>query len=175
LVLPQLGSVPKPATPLSAVKSELIKLQAVEISKKKEDTCPNCGAFVDLSDGKSLCPSCGGVLILPEIKIGELDSSKQKPLEEGKCPYCKKKITDLDSQFCPYCGKPIEGLQTVSAPKEIIEKTPAQEFSESIESAGKIIKFFVPDNLQYAIFNGAAILGSLESFRSLFIISFYNI
>ena len=57
LVLPQLGSIPKPVTPLSAVKSDLIKLQAVEISKKKEDTCPNCGAFVDLSDGKSLCPS----------------------------------------------------------------------------------------------------------------------
>ena len=51
----------------------------------------------------------------------------------------------------------------------MIEKTPAQEFSESIEAAGKVVKFFVPDNLQYAIFNGAAILGSLESFRSLFI------
>ncbi|MDX1797622.1 MAG: hypothetical protein R3255_03140, partial [Candidatus Lokiarchaeia archaeon] len=45
----------------------------------------------------------------------------------------------------------------------------AKEFSETIKSASKILKFFVPDNLQYAIFNGAAILGSLESFRNLFI------
>ncbi|MFX1593204.1 MAG: hypothetical protein ACFFB6_11410 [Promethearchaeota archaeon] len=169
LVLPQLGSIPKPVTPLSAVKSELIKLQVVEISKKKEDTCPKCGAFVDLSDGKNICPSCGGVLVLPEIKIGENDKYIQKPLKKGKCPHCKKDVADLDSLFCPYCGKPIESLETVTAPKELIEKTPAQEFSESIESASKVLKFFVPDNLQYAIFNGAAILGSLESFRNLFI------
>ena len=168
LVLHQLGSIPKPVTPLSAVKSELIKLQAVEISKKKEDTCPNCGAFVDLSDGKSLCPSCGGVLILPEIKIGDSHLSTKK-LGQGKCPHCKKDITDLDSIFCPYCGKPIEALVKKGVPKEVIEKSPAQEFSESIESASKVLKFFIPDNLQYAIFNGASILGSLESFRKLFI------
>lgn len=168
LVIPQLGSIPKPVTPLSAVKSELIKLQAVEISKKKEDTCPNCGAFVDLSDGKNLCSSCGGVLILPEIKIGEKDEIKQKT-QEGKCPHCGKDVSDLDSLFCPYCGKPIETLEAGNVPKELIEKTPAQEFSESIKSASKILKFFVPNNLQYAIFNGAAILGSLESFRKLFI------
>jgi len=128
LVIPQLGSIPKPVTPLSAVKSELIKLQAVEISKKKEDTCPNCGAFVDLSDGKNLCPSCGGVLILPEIKIGEKDEIKQKT-QEGKCPHCGKDVSDLDSLFCPYCGKPIETLEAGNVSKELIEKTPAQEFS----------------------------------------------
>jgi len=54
-------------------------------------------------------------------------------------------------------------------PKDIIEKTPAREFSDSIESASKIIKYFVPDNLQFAIFTGAAILGSLPSFQQLFI------
>jgi actin-related protein len=167
-VLPELGSIPKPVTPLSAVKSELIKLQAVEISKKKEDTCPHCGAFVDLSDGKNLCPSCGGVLVLPEIKIGEKVDNNQKA-KEGKCPYCGKVVPDTESLFCPYCGKPIDTFKSVDVPKELKEKSAAREFSESIKSASKIIKFFVPDNLQYAIFNGAAILGSLESFRKLFI------
>ena len=169
LLIPQLGTIPKPVTPLSAVKSELIKLQAVEISKKKRDTCPHCGAFVDLSDGKSICPSCGGILVLPEIKIGNQDKSKQTQLKAGKCPHCKKDITDLDSFFCPYCGKPIESIDTVEMPKDIIERTPAQEFSDSIKSASKIIKFFVPDNLQFAIFTGAAILGSLPSFQQLFV------
>lgn len=168
LLLPELGSIPKPVTPLSAVKSELIKLQAVEISKKKEDTCQHCGAFVDLSDGKNLCPSCGGVLVLPEIKIGESDQN-MKNLYQGKCPHCKKDVTDLDSLFCPYCGKPIESSEVMDVPKEIVEKSPAREFSESIKSASKVIKLFIPDNLHYAIFNGASILGSLESFRKLFI------
>ncbi|MFX1378407.1 MAG: hypothetical protein ACFFA4_04885 [Promethearchaeota archaeon] len=168
LGLPELGSIPKPVTPLSAVKSELIKLQAVEISKKKEDTCPHCGAFIDLSDGKNVCPSCGGVLVLPEIKIGEIDDSKQK-IKVVKCPYCSKDLPDSESLFCPYCGKPIETLETSNLPKKLKEKSPAQEFSESIKSASKVLKFFIPDNLQYAIFNGAAILGSLGSFRKLFI------
>ncbi len=168
LVLPELGAIPKPVTPLSAVKSELIKLQAVEISKKKEDTCPQCGAFVDLSDGKNLCPSCGSVLVLPEIKIGKQEDSTQKTIK-GNCSYCGKEVPDSDSAFCPYCGKPLESLETSNIPKDLGKKSAAQEFSESIKSASKVLKFFVPDNLQYAIFNGAAILGSLESFRKLFI------
>jgi actin-related protein len=168
LLLPQLGSIPKPATPLSAVKNELIKLQSIEISKKKEDTCPQCGAFVDLSNGKELCPSCGGVLALPEIKIGKKIDTNQKA-NKVKCPNCGENITDLESLFCPYCGKPIETLEKYGIPKELKEKSPAREFSESIESASKTLKFFIPDNLQHAIFNGAAILGSLQSFRALFI------
>ncbi|MFX0106629.1 MAG: zinc ribbon domain-containing protein [Candidatus Hodarchaeota archaeon] len=167
LLLPQLGSIPKPIAPLSAVKSELIKLQAVEISKKKQDTCPQCGAFIDLSDEKTICPSCGGILVLPEIKIGVLSEDKQ--IKKGKCPHCKKEVADTDSLFCPYCGKPIESLQTADIPEEIKERTPAQEFSEFMESASKVLKFFVPDNLQFAIFTGAAILGSLPSFQQLFI------
>jgi actin-related protein len=165
-LLPELGRIPKPVTPLSAVKNELIKLQAVEISKKKEDTCPHCGTFINLSDGKNLCPSCGGVLILPEIKIGSDEPSRQNT---GKCPNCNKEIPDMDSLFCPYCGKSLESIKSVDVPEEVIKKTPAQEFSETIESASKVLKFFVPDNLQYAIFNGAAILGSLPSFQQLFI------
>lgn len=168
-LLPQLGPIPKPVAPLSAVKSELIKLQSVEISKKNEDTCPKCGAFINLDDGKKVCPSCGGVLILPEIKIGTLNTNGQKKVEEGKCPYCKKELPDMDSLFCPYCGKPIESLKQTILPEKEIEKTAAQEFSEFMESANKLLKFFVPNNLQYAAFNGAAILGSLPSFQQLFI------
>ncbi|MFW9971892.1 MAG: zinc-ribbon domain-containing protein [Candidatus Odinarchaeota archaeon] len=166
-LLPQLGSIPKPVTPLSAVKNELIKLQSVEISKKTEDTCPHCGAFVDLSDGKELCPSCGGVLVLPEIKIGETEEIKQKK-KKGKCPYCGKNISDLDSVFCPYCGKPIETSEVYGIPKDLKGKSSVKEFSES-KSGKKVVKFFIPDNLQHANFVGAAILGSLSSFRKLFI------
>ncbi len=165
-LLPQLGKIPKPIAPLTAVKSELIKLQAVEITKKNEDNCPHCGTLVNLSDGKELCPSCGGVLVLPKIKIG---ASGTESKGTGKCPHCMKDIEDISSLFCPYCGKSIEALETVKIPEEVARKSPAQEFSEFMEAANKIIKFFVPDNLQYAIFTGAAILGSLPSFQQMFI------
>ncbi|MFX1570431.1 MAG: zinc ribbon domain-containing protein [Promethearchaeota archaeon] len=165
-LLPQLGKIPKPVAPLTAVKSELIKLQAVEIVKKKEDNCPHCGALVNLADGNEICPSCGGTLVLPKIEIGTLGQVNK---DIGKCPHCNKDIVDKTSLFCPYCGKAIEALGKVDIPKEITQKTPAQEFSEFMETANKIIKFFVPDNLQYAIFTGAAILGSLPSFQQMFI------
>ncbi len=167
-VLPQLGSIPRPKPTLSTVKTELIKLQAVEISKKQSDTCSQCGEMIDLSTGIEYCPSCGGRLSLPEIKIdlssrSEIEGSKKK---KGKCPYCKKEIQDATSLFCPYCGWSIE---TFEKPEISEEKTPAQEFVEYMESSSKVIKFFVPNNFQYAIFNGAAILGSLPSFQKLFI------
>ena len=169
--LPELGPIPKPVAPLSEVKNELLKLKAMEISEKKGDTCPQCGAYVDLSDGKKHCPSCNALMVLPEIKISS-EESKEKGKKsgiKGRCPYCKKDITDVDSVFCPYCGRAIEQLEKPKLDKEKFEKTPAQEFSQFFESANKVLKFFIPDNLQFAIFTGAAILGSLPSFQQLFI------
>ncbi|MHA2036038.1 MAG: double zinc ribbon domain-containing protein [Promethearchaeota archaeon] len=167
-VLPQLGSIPKPKPTLSAVKTELIKLQAVEISKKQHDTCSHCGALIDLSSGIEYCPSCGGRVSLPEIKIdlssGSGSGGSMKNLE--KCPYCNNEIQDTTSLFCPYCGRSIESLRK---PEISQDTTPTQEFTEYMEKSSKVIKFFVPDNFQFAIFNGAAILGSLPSFQELFI------
>jgi len=167
LVLPQLGKIPKTMTRLSEVKDELIKLQAVEISKKKEDTCQHCGAFIDLSDGKQLCPSCGGRLVLPEIKIGL--SSNKKKVSRGKCSNCKKDVSDTTSLFCPYCGKSLENLEPNKVLEDLNRIAPPLEFSKMLKKEDKLLKFFVPDNLQLAIFNGAAILGSLYSFQQLFI------
>ncbi|MHA2391686.1 MAG: hypothetical protein ACXAEX_06930 [Promethearchaeota archaeon] len=167
--LPQLGKIPRPKPTLTAVKNELIQLQAAEMAKKKRDTCSHCGAFVDLSTGIELCPSCGGRLSLPEIKI-DLTASNGSPVQKkGICPYCNKEIQDTSSIFCPYCGRSVEATQQPVRSTSIQGKTPAQEFSEYMEASSKVLKFFVPDNLQFAIFNGAAILGSLPSFQSLFI------
>ncbi|MBY8985643.1 MAG: zinc ribbon domain-containing protein [Candidatus Lokiarchaeota archaeon] len=167
-VLQQLGSIPRPKPSLSAVKTELIKLQAVETFKKQSDTCSQCGEKIDLSTGIEYCPSCGVRLSLPEIKIDlssriETQSIKGK---QRKCPYCRKEIQDSTSLFCPYCGKSVESIEQ---PKISKEKTPAQEFVEYMESSSEVVKFFIPDNFQFAIFNGAAILGSLPSFQKLFI------
>ena len=167
-ILPQLGSIPKPKPTLSNVKTELIKLQAVETSKKQHDTCSNCGEMIDLSTGIEHCPSCGGRLSLPEFKIdlssrSETKGSKKK---KGKCPFCKKDIQDATSLFCPYCGRSIE---TFGKPEISKENTPVQDFVEYMESSNKVIKFFLPDNFQFSIFNGAAILGSLPSFQKLFV------
>ena len=167
-LLPQLGSIPRSKPTLSTVKTELIKLQTVEISKKQRDTCSHCGEIIDLSTGIEHCPSCGGRLSLPEIKIDLSSRSETKGSikKQGKCPHCKKKIQDASSLFCPYCGRSIE---TFEKPEISKEKTSAQEFVEYMESSSKVIKFFIPDNFQFAIFNGAAILGSLPSFQKLFI------
>ena len=170
LLLPQLGEIPKSTTPLSEVTNELIKLQTIETSKKKEDTCQHCGAFVDLSDGRELCPSCGGRLILPQIKLGlSIDSKKEKKRKQGTCPHCKKDVSDFESLFCPYCGKSLESFDTTSAPELSKQTPPPFEFPVMLKKEDKLLKFFVPDNLQFAIFNGAAILGSLPSFQQLFI------
>ena len=83
--------------------------------------------------------------------------------KKKKCPYCKKKIQDATSLFCPYCGRSVE---TFENPKISKEKSPTHEY---MESSNEVIKFFIPNNFQYAIFNGAAVLGSLPSFQKLFI------
>ncbi|MHA2180256.1 MAG: double zinc ribbon domain-containing protein [Promethearchaeota archaeon] len=165
-VLPQLGSIPKPRPTLSTVKTELIQLQAVEISKKQRDTCSHCGAIIDMSSGIEHCPSCGGRLSLPEIKLDISSRSSTNGSKNTKCPHCKKEIQDNTSLFCPYCGRSIE---TLDQPKTSKEEAPPQEFSEYVDSSNNLIKFFIPDNFQFSIFNGAAILGSLPSFQKLFI------
>ncbi len=169
LLLPELGieKQKKSAKPLSAVKLDLAPLQAINIPKKSEDTCSHCGVFIDLSDGKEICPSCGGRLGLPAIKLGLSMEKEEK--DSGKCPNCKKDVSDTSSLFCPYCGKPIETLDATTIPKDFIEKAPPTEFTELKDPTNKTLNFFVPDNLQFAIFNGAAILGSLPSFHQLFI------
>ena len=166
--LPQLGSIPNQKSTLSAVKTELIKLQAAAIPKKQHDTCGHCGERIDLSKGVELCPSCGGRLSLPEIKIDLSSRSENKgsKKKKRKCSYCKKEIQDPSSLFCPYCGRSTETLEKPEISKG---KTEIQDFGEYKESSSKIIKFFIPDNFQFAIFNGAAILGSLPSFQKLFI------
>jgi len=169
--LPQLGMIPRPKPTLSGVKNELIKLQTIKKPKKSSDTCASCGTIVDLSSGIEHCPSCGGRLSLPEIKIDISSSSKKsKPKKKkGKCPHCKKEISDISSLFCPYCGRSIEILEKPKIPQDILENTPTTGFSEYMESSSKTIKTFIPENLQFATFNGAAILGSLPSFQKLFI------
>ena len=133
-ILPQLGSIPRPKPSLSAVKTELIKLQTVETFKKQRDTCSQCGETIDLSTGIEYCPSCGVRLSLPEIKIDLSSRNITQSLKEGQreCPFCKKEIQDSTSVFCPYCGKSVESKEQ---PKNSKEKTPAQEFVEYMESS----------------------------------------
>ena len=168
-ILPQLGTIPRPKPTLSTVKNELIQLQASEMSKKKRDTCSDCGAFVDLASGIEYCPSCGGRLVLPEIKIDLSSQSGKEEPKKGICPFCNKEIADISSLFCPYCGRSIESLEKPDISEVVKTKTPAQEFTEYMEASSKVLNLFVPDNLQFTIFNGAAILGSLPSFQNLFI------
>jgi actin-related protein len=169
-ILPQLGKIPKPKETPSMTNQKL-KMQAMEVAKKNQDTCPHCGVLVDLSDGKEFCPSCGGRVVLPELSMAPKVEPKKVQRVDGKllCPHCSKEIVDETSIFCPYCGKTLEP-PTLDIPSEVIKKAkPAREFSGYYKSTNDLIRFYVPDNLEYAIFNGAAILGSLPSFQNLFI------
>jgi actin-related protein len=167
-LIPQLGKIPKPKT-ANPSREERQRMKLKKKSQKKEDTCPHCGTLVDLTDGKEFCPSCNGRIILPELSIGSFKIGNNPKLEKGKrvCSNCKKTVGDEDSIFCPYCGK---SFPLTEIPPEIVKNTPpAREFSGYYESSEEVVRFFVPDNLQFAIFNGASILGSLSSFQSLFV------
>ncbi|NHJ20870.1 MAG: hypothetical protein EAX91_08015 [Candidatus Lokiarchaeota archaeon] len=170
-LLPQLGKIPKPKITQPSREGRQ-KLKPKEKSQKKEDTCPHCGTLVDLTDGKEFCPSCNGRIALPELTIGGVKMAKNSKLEGGKilCSNCNKEIEDVKSFFCPYCGASIQTTRIPEIPPEIIKNTtPAKEFSGFYESSEEVLRFFVPENLQFAIFNGASILGSLPSFQSLFV------
>jgi len=170
-LIPQLGKIPKPKI-IKLSREEKQKMRSKKKSQKNEDTCPHCGKLVDLTDGKEFCPFCNGRMVLPELSIGNFNIGKNPKLEKEKriCPNCKKKVDEEDSLFCPYCGKSFPLPEIPDIPLEIIKNTPpAREFSGFYESSEQVIRFFVPENLQFAIFNGASILGSLASFQSLFV------
>ncbi len=170
-LVPQLGKIPKPK-PVKSSRNERQKMKSKERSVKKEDTCPHCGILVDLTDGKEYCPSCNGRIVLPELSIGSTTLAKKPKLDKGNlvCPNCKKLIGDKDSIFCPYCGGSFQSKILPEEPSEIIKQSPpATEFSGFYEASNEVVRFFVPENLQFAIFNGASILGSLPSFQSLFV------
>jgi actin-related protein len=170
-LLPGLGKIPKPKVDDGDEYSST-KLKPIKGNRKKTDTCPHCGELVDLSNGKEFCPSCGGRMTLPELSI-EFGGGSAKPISIGDkiiCPNCQKEVIDASSIFCPYCGKSLESFETPEVQKQEIKKiTPAKEFSGYYKSTEGLLKFYIPDNLQFAIFNGAAILGSLPSFLRLFV------
>ncbi len=174
-LLPQLGNIPKSKSIQKAkpVRKKMVQLQDLEVVKKKEDNCPSCGKLIDLSDGKEYCPSCGALMKMPQLNIGLNKLSKPKK-EEGKCPFCKKEIQDINSVFCPYCGKSMDSLNVpdfnnVKDPIGNVSNIRAQEFSINGDASNDNIRLFIPDNLQNSIFNGASILSSLDSFRAYFV------
>jgi actin beta/gamma 1 len=163
--------IPRPH--LEDAELEVKTLQPVEGAKqKKEDNCPKCGAILDLSDGKKTCPKCGANLEATQIDIEIKDS------RTIKCPLCNKEITDFTSKFCPYCGYKLKKKKPLKEenPKPesgkapgVSPEAPTAESNEYFEMSQDFLKFYVPDDLQLSIFNGAAILGSLPSFKQLFI------
>lgn len=168
VMLPQLGDIPKPKGQEILFEPSEAKLEKLEIKDQNQDTCPKCGTLVDLSDGKDSCPSCGASMKLPNISLDLGASSEKKKIYEN-CPYCNKSLKDYSSLFCPFCGKNLAQISIPTVPEGSLEAAlAANEFTDTTDK-DEIIKFFVPDNLQYAIFNGASILGSLPSFQNFFI------
>ncbi len=109
---------------------------------------------------------------MPELSIGGFPIKKKTEVVDGKtiCSKCKKTISDNDSVFCPYCGESFQSTDIPEITRDFIKQAaPAREFSGFYNSSDEVTRFFVPDNLQFAIFNGASILGSLPSFQSLFV------
>jgi centractin len=174
LLVPQLGPIPKSASAQEVKK--VTKLQAVDIAIKSEDTCPQCGALVNLADGKEHCPTCGASMKVTQISLGNLlDKGKEKKTKPGRCPYCGKNMKDVESSFCPYCGKNVDALDvpdTLEVELALSKATAyggAEEFTKSFDTTDDLLKLFVPENLHFAIFSGASVLASLPSFRAYFV------
>ncbi|MEJ2277407.1 MAG: zinc-ribbon domain-containing protein [Candidatus Lokiarchaeota archaeon] len=157
----QLGPIPKPKIYQNLTEDQ--KLEPTEGIKKTKDTCPNCGTIVDLSTTNT-CPKCGNKLESPKISIN-LDTTGNKTIV---CPSCGREISDKGSKFCPFCGNSLEGISKDSNPSEPKEISDVST-SEYDDLSSDIVKFFIPENPQYAIFNGGSILASLPSFQNLFI------
>jgi actin-related protein len=174
-LLPQLGPIPtiKQAPQIQEEK----QLVSKETSQKTQDTCEKCGNLVDLSTGIKFCPFCGNPMDASsiDIGIGLGDKGQAHRIDKGKCPICKKHLPgDSDSLFCPFCGGNLQASSIPEAPEapqtkteEYLEKTPF--LPQYYDNAAELIKLFIPDNTQYAIFSGGSILASLNSFRSLFV------
>ena len=170
-LLPQLGQIPKRATK----QIQKAKLQSLDIQPTKtEDTCSKCGTLVNLSRNKN-CPSCGASMSAPMITFDlgmDLGKKKDKISKKIMCPHCLKTVKDSGSSFCPYCGQNIEAFETLDIVAEKIEEelsVTVDEFTGFYDPTEEIIKFFIPRNVEFASFNGAAILASLPSAKGYFI------
>ncbi|MFX0186886.1 MAG: hypothetical protein ACFE8A_04020 [Candidatus Hodarchaeota archaeon] len=169
-ILPQLGNIPRPQRQPTLSESYDTRLEAIETTQKIQDTCSKCGALVDLSDGKESCPLCGASMKLPQLSIDLGGSGDMISSSKRICPFCNKGIKDDSSIFCPYCGKNIQMADISTTSEKIMEEAmTATEFKAEFNASDEIIKFLIPENLQYAVFYGASILGSLPSFQNLFI------
>lgn len=175
-LLPQLDSfkLQKPKSQVAELqkdlKEEITTLQNVDFIKKNKDNCPHCGALLDVSDDLEFCPQCKGRIKIPEIAIdiNSNETQNSNEVESKSCPFCNKEISDPTSTFCPYCGNKIE-KESQSKFGEELDLKIADEFSDYSGPSEDIIKFYVPENPELAIFTGASILASLPSFQRLFI------
>ncbi len=176
--LPQLGKIPivsnKKATKSKKnekeIKGETKKLKDMEITPKTKDTCPECGELVELEPGKDLCPNCGAKMKLTQLKINLTKKGSEKKKSTLLCSNCGKAIEDESSIFCPFCGSNLEHLdEGESGRTKLSDTSSSQNGTKTSDDPIKLLKFFIPSNLQFATFSGAAILASLPSFQQLFI------
>ena len=170
-LIPQMGPLPMPAKTAKIPQ----KPQMVNVSTpvKTIDTCPKCGERINLAN-TSFCSKCGHKFESTTISI---PSNLQYPT---RCPTCNKKLGENTNPFCPFCGAKIDPIQSkpsnlgpVELPPQInqLENLKATEFEDDSVSdvGGDVIKIVLPAKRNTAIFNGASILGSIQSARKLFI------
>ncbi len=175
ILLPQYGITVKSKGREKKIEQKVESLEPIKGTKKNQDNCPQCGTLVDLTNNITNCPQCGANMQMPQIDINidQQSIDETQNADYIKCPKCTKEISDKESLFCPYCGYNLTVTPTPITKKEIesvkLKSSGKIGFSEYADSKKSGLRFFIPNNLQLAVYNGATILGSLPSFRNLFI------
>ena len=174
-LLPQLG--PLPEEEKKVVEPPKPKMVNIAASDKVKDTCPKCGAMVNLQVSKN-CPECGTQVDTSSLAINIPGEAITK--YPDTCTSCKKKL-DGKNEFCPFCGTKLEKVVVQKVPPlKAVEVAPVFDDMDKIASefeddtapktkAQKDVRIVLPEKRQHAIFNGASVLGTLSSFKKSFV------
>jgi actin-related protein len=142
---------------------DIIGAERVEYPKK----CPECRK--ELDGLSAFCPYCGNKLN-PVVTQDKVERSDKKILKQTAASEkeLKKLVEAVEDEYGS--TEDLEELEKISkaadeAKKEKEKEVKKEEPVKEIDDPNKVVKVITSENQEFASFKGAAILGSLPSFK----------